>query len=481
MTIVGREDEIEFLHDVFESRKAEFLAIYGRRRVGKTYLIREFFKDKGIYFELTGIKDATKSSQLKNFVTIYSDTFLRGDRIAPPKDWNDALNILRVEIEKTDESQKVIIFFDELPWLASRKSGFLEALDLFWNRYMSSRKNIILVICGSAAEWMIKKIVSNKGGLHNRLTRPPINLKPFTLKQTKQYLDAIGVHLEQKQIIDLYMALGGVAYYLNLVSKGKSSSQVISDLFFSNQAPLLSEFRNLFDSLYDNSQKHIEVIKLLAQTKQGLTQTDIFNKVKNMSPGGGAVLVLEELENCGFVHRVHDFGKKKKDARYRLIDGFTLFYLKWVEGQGEFSEHFWMRKKGSASYNTWAGYAFENLCFLHYREILRALEITVVAETKSGWRYLPAKDDIDDGAQIDLVIDRADKCINLCEIKFYEDELMISKAYAQALRKKKSCFKEKTGTRKTLFMTMITTYGVKKDQHYLDVIDGQIKMDSLFE
>ena len=219
----------------------------------------------------------------------------------------------------------------------------------------------------------------------------------------------------------------------------------------------------------------------MAQTKQGLTQTDIFNKVKNMSPGGGAVLVLEELENCGFVHRVHDFGKKKKDARYRLIDGFTLFYLKWVEGQGEFSEHFWMRKKGLASYNTWAGYAFENLCFLHYREILRALEITVVAETKSGWRYLPAKDDIDDGAQIDLVIDRADKCINLCEIKFYEDELMISKAYAQALRKKKSCFKEKTGTRKTLFMTMITTYGVKKDQHYLDVIDGQIKMDSLFE
>ncbi|MDP3705038.1 MAG: ATP-binding protein [Legionellaceae bacterium] len=481
MAIVGREKEVGFLNHVFESRKPEFLAIYGRRRVGKTYLIREFFKDKGIYFELTGIKDATKSSQLKNFSTVYSDTFLRGDRIPPPKDWDDALNVLRIEIEKTDESKKIIIFFDELPWLASRKSGFLEALDLFWNRYMSSRENIILVICGSAAEWMIKKIISNKGGLHNRLTQPPVNLMPFTLKQTKQYLDAIGVHLEQKQVIDLYMALGGVAYYLSLVSKGKSSSQVISDLFFANQAPLLSEFRNLFDSLYDNPQKHIDVIKLLAQTRQGLTQTDIFNKVKNMSPGGGAVLVLEELENCGFVHRVHDFGKKKKDARYRLIDGFTLFYLKWVEGQGEFSEHFWMRKKGSASYNTWAGYAFENLCFLHYRDILRALEITVVAEAKSGWRYLPLKADPDEGAQIDLVIDRADKCINLCEIKFYDDELMISKAYAQVLRRKKSCFKEKTGTRKTLFMTMITTYGVKMDQHYLEVVDGQIKMDALFE
>lgn len=480
MSIVGRQKETARLDDIFASKKPEFFAIYGRRRVGKTYLVREFFKDKGVYFELTGIKNATKSSQLKNFSVVFSDTFLRGDHIAPPKDWDDALNILRKEIEKNSESQKMIIFFDELPWLASRKSGFLEALDLFWNRYMSSRKNIILIICGSAAEWMIKKIVSNKGGLHNRLTQPPMNLMPFTLKQTEQYLESMGVHLERKQVVDLYMALGGVAYYLNLVPKGKSSAEIISNLFFVKQAPLLSEFRNLFDSLYENPQKHIEVIKLLAQTRQGLTQTEIFNKVKNLSPGGGAVQVLEELENCGFVHRVHDFGKKKKDARYRLIDGFTLFYLKWVEGQGEFSEHFWMRKKGSVSYNTWAGYAFENLCFLHYREILRALEITVVAEAKSGWRYLPAKSDTDDGVQIDLLIDRADRCINLCEIKFYDEELMISKAYAQILRKKKSCFKEKTGTKKTLLMTMITTYGVTKDQHYLDVVDGQIKLDALF-
>ena len=291
MAIVGREQETLLLTEVLESKKPEFLAIYGRRRVGKTYIVREFFKDKGVYFELTGIKNSTKSSQLKNFSVAYSDTFLRGDRIVPPKDWDDALNILRKEIEKTPESQKMIIFFDELPWLASRKSGFLEALDLFWNRYMSSRKNIILVICGSAAEWMIKKIVSNKGGLHNRLTRPPINLMPFTLKQTEQYLESMDVHLERKQVVDLYMALGGVAYYLNLVSRGKSSSEIISDLFFVKQAPLLSEFRNLFDSLYDNPHKHIEVIKFLAQTKQGLTQTEIFNKVHNMSPGGGAVLV----------------------------------------------------------------------------------------------------------------------------------------------------------------------------------------------
>jgi hypothetical protein len=481
MSIVGREKEVSLLTQVLDSQKPEFLAIYGRRRVGKTYLVREFFKNQGIYFELTGIKDAAKSSQLKNFSVVYSDTFLRGERIDPPKDWVDALNILRKAIEKNPDSQKVIVFVDELPWLASRKSGFLEALDLFWNRYMSSRKNVVLIICGSAAEWMIRKIVSNKGGLHNRLTQPPINLMPFTLKQTEQYLASMHVHLERKQIVDIYMALGGVAYYLNLVPRNKSSAEVISDLFFIKQAPLLSEFHNLFTSLYNNPQKHVDVIKVLAQTRQGLTQTEIFSKVKSLSPGGGAVLVLEELENCGFVHRIQDFGKKKKDARYRLIDGFTLFYLKWVEGQGEFGEHFWVRKKGSASYHTWAGYAFENLCFLHYREILRALELSVVAEAKSGWRYLPAQEDSDDGIQIDLLIDRADKCINLCEIKFYDDELILSKAYAQLLRKKKMCFKEKTGTKKTLFTTMITTYGVRKDKYYLDAVDGQLTMDDLFE
>ncbi len=481
MAIVGREKEILLLTDVLESKKSEFIAIYGRRRVGKTYLIREFFNDKGGYFELTGRKNASKSSQLKNFATVFSDLFLRGDRILAPKDWDDALDILRKEIEKNSESKKVIIFFDELPWLASRKSGFLDALDLFWNRYMSFRKNIILVICGSAAEWMIKKIVSNKGGLHNRLTKPPVNLMPFTLKQTEQYFQSMDVRLERKQIVDLYMALGGVAYYLNLVPRGKSSSEVISDLFFVRQAPLLSEFRNLFDSLFDNPQKHIDVIKVLAKTQQGFTQTEIFSKVKSLSPGGGAVLILEELENSGFVYRIHDFGKKKKDARYRLIDGFTLFYLKWVEGQGEFGEHFWARQSGSARYHTWAGYAFENLCFLHYREILRALEITVIAEAKSGWRYLPTSGSEDDGAQIDLLIDRADKCINLCEIKFYDDQLTISKVYAQVLKRKKNCFKEKTGTRKTLFTTMITTYGVKKDKYYMDAVDGQLTMDALFE
>ena len=480
MSIVGREKECDFLRDVLASERAEFIAIYGRRRVGKTYLINEFFQDKGVYFELIGRKKATRSAQLYNFMTVLSDVFYQGGPVEALKNWDEALNALRRKIDELDPDKKIILFFDELPWLSSKKSGFLEALDLFWNRYMSRKRNVILIVCGSAAEWMIKKVISNKSGLHNRLTRPSINLKPFTLKETESYLTSRGVYLDRKQIVDIYMALGGIAYYLDLVPKGKSSAEIISALFFTEGAPLLREFDNLFHSLYDNAEKHIQIIKALSQTVQGLTQTELFNKVKTLSVGGSSVDVLEELEHCGFISLLPEFGKKKKETRYRLIDAFTLFYLKWVDGVAEVPEIYWMRVKGSPRYYIWAGYAFENVCFQHYPQIISTLGLSVVAEVRSSWRFIPPPQSEEKGAQIDLIIDRADSCINLCEIKFYNDELIIDKDYAKVLLTKKSCFKEKTKTRKTVFLTMITPYGVKKEANYFNCVDGQLTLDALF-
>ncbi|MEI6806737.1 MAG: ATP-binding protein [Myxococcaceae bacterium] len=470
--LIGRKKEITLLQDILQSNLPEFIAIYGRRRVGKTYLISEFFKDKGIYFELTGRKIANKSAQLSNFSTVFADTFNQGKQSESPKDWDQALNILRYKINEIDDSKKIILFFDELPWLASRKSGFLEALDLFWNRYMSRKNNIIVIVCGSAAEWMIKKIVSNKSGLHNRLTKPPINLMPFSLKETEDYLASRGVLLDRKQIVDIYMALGGVAYYLNLVPRGKSSAEVISNLFFSEAAPLLTEFHRLFNSLYDNPERHLEIIETLAQTHQGMTQTKLFHQVKKLSPGGSAVAVLQELEHCGFISTIPQYGKIKKETYYRLMDPFSLFYLKWVKNIKNIPENYWTRKKASQSYNAWAGYAFENLCFQHYPQIIKALELSVVATPKSSWSSKEA--------QIDLIIDRADKCINLCEIKFWDDEFVIDKDYAQVLNHKKQIFKSTTQTKKSLFTTLITTYGVKKDKNYLNSVDSQLTLDALF-
>ena len=470
--LVGRKKEIEILTEIMKSNASELVAIYGRRRVGKTYLISEFFRNKGLFFELTGRKDATKSAQLRNFATVFADAFNQGKRADIPKDWDEALSALRYQIEALGNSGKVIIFFDELPWLASKKSGFLEAFDLFWNRYMSRCNNVILIVCGSAAEWMIKKVVSNKSGLHNRLTRPPINLMPFTLGETEAYLESRGVMLDRKQIVDIYMAVGGVAYYLNLVKKGKSSTEIISDLFFTENAPLMTEFHRLFNSLYDNPHRHLEVIRVLATVREGLTKIELFRRVKSLSPGGSAVSVLQELENCGFLMSIPPYGKKKKDTFYRLIDEFSLFYLKWVNGIKRVGEYYWVQKKSSQSYHTWSGYAFENLCFQHYPQIVKAMGLSVVADAKSGWRGK--------GAQIDLIIDRADKCINLCEIKFYDEQVVIDQNYAQTLQGKRVAFKNQTGTKKTLFTTLITTYGVKEEKFYFGAVDNQLSLDALF-
>lgn len=478
MKVFGRQKEIQIFDKLMESASAEFIAVYGRRRIGKTYLIQQYFQEKGIYFELTGRYKAPRKLQLYNFARVYADVFNAGAREAPPKNWDDAFDQLRKKIEKQNTSQKVIVFLDELPWLATTKSGFLEALDFFWNRYFSRDPRFILIVCGSAAAWMIKKIITNKSGLHNRLTRPSIKLMPFTLGETEEYLKAHNIFLDRKQIVTTYMAIGGVAYYLNLVSQGKSSTEIINELFFSKLAALRLEFHELFSSLYQNAGRHIAVIKALAMTRQGLTQEELVEKVKELSTGGGLGTVLDELEHCGFIMKLRAFGKKKKEARYRLIDAYTLFYLKWVENTDEMGDAYWLRKMESSAYHVWAGYAFENICFQHYAEIIEALKISVVAEAKSGWSFKGNADE--PGAQIDLIIDRADKSINLCEIKFYEGEFVIDKAYAEVLRRKKAVFRAKTKTRKSLFVTMISPYGVTKNSLYFDVVNHQLSMDALF-
>lgn len=477
--IIGREKEIEQLSAVLNSASAEFIAIYGRRRVGKTYLMHQYFQDKGIYFELTGRKDASKNQQLNNFSQTYRDVF--NEKINP-KDWDEAFYALKEKIVDqaavSEKPQKVILFLDELPWLATAKSGFLEALDFFWNRYFSRLAHCILIVCGSAAEWMIKKIIANKAGLHNRLTRPPIQLMPFTLHETERYLLARHITMERKQIIDIYMALGGVAYYLNLIPQGKSSTEIIHQLFFVDKAFLRTEFYHLFSSLYQHSEKHVKIIQLLATTRQGLVQSEIINKIPGLSSGGGIMTVLEELEQCGFILKLQAYGKKKKEAHYRLIDAFSLFYLKWVADIGETGEAYWLRKKGTAAYYTWAGYAFENICFQHYPVIIKALELSVVAEAKSGWVF--KGNEQMQGVQIDLIIDRSDQSMNICEIKFYDDEWIMNKDDAIILKRKKQVFREVTKTKKAVFITVISTYGVKKNAIYLDCVDQQLTMDVLF-
>lgn len=481
-TIIAREKELAELEDIFHSNYPEFLAIYGRRRVGKTFLISEFFCNKGLYFELTGIKDASIATQLKNFATAFSDLFFRGKPITPPENWFDAFTQLRYQIEKYEGDRRIILFFDELPWLASQQSKFLQALEHFWNRYMSRDKRVILIICGSATAWMIRNILDARGGLHGRVTRT-IRLMPFNLIETERFLKSRNIDLDRKQIIEIYMAMGGVGQYLAQVKRGRSSSQIIQEVCFSESGYLAKEFYRLYTSLFDNYEHHTAIIKALASHSIGLTRDDLLKKVGLMS-GGTASKVLNELEESGFILSVPSFGKHKTGWIFRLIDPFSLFYLKWIEKAnlkiGQIEDNYWTKQQISQSWAIWAGYAFENICMTHVDQIKWALGLSGVSSTQSQWLFRPTKESFEKGAQIDLIIARADNCINLCEVKFYKSEFNLKADYAQVLENKKKIFREQTKTKKTLFTTLITSYGAKKNKNFFRVIDQQLSMHDLF-
>ena len=476
--IIAREKELEILHSMLHSKKPEFLAVYGRRRVGKTFLIREFFCDKGIYFHITGVKGASTAKQLRSFTDEFKRVF--GGTIKTPKNWQEAFFLLRDAINTMAGLQRIILFFDELPWLTGHSSGFLQDLDHLWNRHLSSNHRILLIVCGSSATWMIRKITQNKGGLHGRLTAT-IQLKPFNLLETEKFLKNQGVNFDRKQVIDIYMALGGIPKYLSYVERGLSSLQIINKICFSG--PLVNEFNELYSSLFENHERYVAIIRALASKTHGLTKTEI-SAATGITSGGGLKTMLEALEQSDFIMAIPDLGKIKKNLRYRLVDEYSLFYIDWIEpaktaNLGGADPYFWITRGNSPEVRAWSGYAFESLCMRHINSLKQALGIFGVATHASGWSYKP-KENSEKGAQIDLVIDRADHCINLCEIKFSSDTFTINKNYESELRRRKALFIEKTSSRKTIFLTFITPYGINKESGYFGIADKELTMDDLF-
>ncbi len=477
----GRENEKKQLKELLDSDKAEFLAIYGRRRVGKTYLINEFCKDKGIYFEITGSKKAPKSEQIGNFYREFTALFPEKQEDTQPKNWGAALHLLKNALAEIPENQKIILFFDELPWLSSPRSGFLRALDYFWNRHISRMRNIKLIVCGSAAAWMIHHVINDKGGLYGRLSGQ-MRLEPFTLGEVENLLIAKGIRLDRKQLISLYMAIGGIPKYLNFVKPGMSAAHMLNEFCFKPQGFLFQEFPKLFKSLFDSAERHMSVIKVLAENRYGLSQSEVFDKAR-LSEGGHSSATLQELEESGFIMSFPQYGKNTKDKHWRLIDEYSLFYLTWIEKMRSSILHktdpdYWMKNQSSQKWLTWAGYSFENICLKHVMKIKSALGLAGVSTIETQWSFHGDKKN--EGAQIDLVIDRADNCINLCEIKFSNNVYVPTKQDQESLERNLRVFQREMGTRKTIFITMITPYGVEENTYYIGTVQNQLTMDDLF-
>lgn len=471
----GRKKEQKVLQKALESGEAEMVSVIGRRRIGKTFLIKRFYKDH-IVFELTGTKGAPLAEQLQNFA--YSLQLASGNSllVKAPSDWMESFFLLINYLKKLPSDRKHVVFLDELPWLATHKSGFLRALSFFWNSWAATQ-NIVLVICGSAASWMIQKIVNDTGGLHNRITRR-IHLKPFTLAETEQYLKSKQVNLNRYQLLQLYMAMGGIPHYLKEIEPGKSAAQQIEDICFSGTGLLREEFSNLYAALFEHADSHVAVIRALAQKRQGMDRSDII-RLAQLPNGGGVTKVLKELNQSGFIEVYYPFGKKKKDKLYRLTDEYSLFYLQFIEKHGHDRSDIWRHLSQTQEYKIWCGYAFENLCLKHLPQIKQALSIGGVYAIASS--FLKKGTATEKGAQIDLLLDRNDQVIHIFEVKFHNKPFVVSKEYAQRLKNKLEVFEATTKTRKHLFMTLITTFGITPNEHSLGLVDQVLTMDDLFQ
>ena len=469
--MIGRIEETQLLTRLFNSEESEFVAVYGRRRVGKTYLIRETLESRFSFIH-TGLPCVSTRKQLSHFFKSLKDCGYAGKKL--PKDWFEAFEMLKATVSSRMEKRKVV-FIDELPWMDSARSDFLIALEALWNEWASPRKDILFIVCGSASSWIVNKLFKDKGGLHNRITAR-ILLKPFTLHECELYLQSRGIDMTRNDIAECYMAIGGIPYYWRHLTRGCSLAQNFDGMFFSDSAPLKGEFAELYASLFKNAPLYMKIVSALATKKVGMTRLEM-TQAANIADAGIVSDALETLEENGFIRRYRFFGKKKRESVYQLIDNFTLFHFQFLEDV-TMDQHFWTNTISSARQAAWRGLAFERLCLQHAEQMRKALGIAGVHTEIYAWRH--AADAVyPKGAQIDLILDRADNVINICEMKYAKGRYLLDKETLDDLNEKAEVFRAVSKTGKAIHLTMVTSNGLVANA-YANQIPSEITLADLF-
>ncbi len=472
--MTGRAAQTKAMTDALKAKRSTFAAITGRRRVGKTYLIREVYKDHMCY-SITGIQHADIQTQINNFMLKLAEYSNTSIIVGEVSNWQQAFIAFKSYLLQLPKNKKHVIFIDELPWIATPKSGFIQLLAHLWNDYLSQEKHFILVVCGSATSWITNKIINDKGGFHNRITLP-IHLKPFTLAETKSFLESKHIKFTHTGIAEIYMTLGGLPYYLEQIKRGESVSAALERICFSETGILKHEYKNLYRALFTHAENHEAVVAVLAQSHQGLTREDIVKKSK-VKAGGPFTRTMNDLVLSGFVEEIAPFGKKKRGSLYRLMDEFSIFYHKFMKGNEKKDASIWQSISQSQKYKIWKGFAFETLCMKHVNEIKAVLGIKGVYTETS--RFSNPGDAAGEGFQIDLLIDRKDATINLCECKFYESNFSINHKYAQEMKLRKVHFAQQTASKKMLINTFIANEDLIENEYSLEVVDAFIHVREL--
>lgn len=475
-SVIAREQEVSLLESIYSSKKPEFVAVYGRRRVGKTYLVKELFSRKKncIFATITGMKDGALEEQIRHFLASIAEAFLPGTvKLEPQVKWTQAFCTLHDLINSVSEKKKIVLFFDELPWMATPNSKLLSTLEYFWNQYWSTKKNIKLIVCGSATSWILKNIVNNKDGLYNRITET-LYVKPFTLKQTKFFMKKKATYLNDAQVLEIYSILGGIPFYLSKIMKKQSAIKTIGELGFRQNSFLLQEFDKLYATLFDDAQSYIDIVTILAKHHEGLDQENI-SKHLQIASGGSLTEKLTILEQSDFIIRLKSYSHRKKGFFYKLMDEYSLFYLRWLApfkdslSTNSLSPGYWEKKRLSPAGYNWAGYAFETICYKHIKELRRAFNLSETA-IASAWRYTPRKNPNESGAQIDLLFDCEDGIILIIELKNTKNSYVFDKLQAENLLQKGKIFKTKTKTPKEILYGILSANKIKKTLYTEEII-----------
>lgn len=477
--LIGRKKEAKELKQVYLSRKAEFVAIYGRRRVGKTFLVDEVLKGK-ITFRHAGLSpvdEQGKSNNLKQQLQhFYQSLLLQGaPRSHCPKNWLEAFFMLEMHLQQTSNGRRQVVFLDELPWMDTPRSGFVTALESFWNGWACHRPNMMLVVCGSANSWMLDNLVNNHGGLYGRTTYE-IKLSPFSLFECEQFYRRHGILMSRYDIAQANMILGGIPYYMNYFVREKSLAQNIDNLFFTAEAKLRDEFYRLFESVFSKPDEMMRIVRFLASRRCGYNREEIVRGTR-LTDNGELSKLLKALVASDFISKYIPFGESKRNSHYKLIDPFCLFYLRFVDEQASIDPEFWMNNVLSSKINAWRGFAFEDLCFRHIDNIKRALNIAAVSSVQSAWSL--AGDDEQEGSQIDLLIHRKDNVVNMCEMKFYSDDFSVNKSYHKKLVRRTNSLLEHLPRKTVIHSVLVTTYGLVYNEYSSDFI-ATITLDDLF-
>ena len=461
--IIGRKQEIEELERLYYSDRAEFVAVYGRRRVGKTFLIKQALKDR-FTFQHTGISPVDQQdeknrmkTQLESFYYSMLNQGLEGFK--QPKTWMEAFFQLTQLLQKLDNGQRMVIFIDELPWMDTPRSAFLSAFESFWNGWCTGHDNVMLVVCGSATSWMLSNLSRNKGGLYGRVTNE-IKVSPFTLKECEEYFEHENIELSRYDIVQSHMVFGGIPYYLSYFRKGYSFEQNTDMILFGSKPRLKDEFNRLFRAIFTNAEDCKKIIRRLSKRNYGFTREEIASAT-GLPLGGGLSDTLTALAESDFIVRYSPYGKGTGEY-YKLIDNFCLFWLKYVEPNQD-NATFVNDNFTADAMKGWRGVAFEQVCWQHIRQIKHGLGIEGVKSSISAWNV--KGDDQKAGAQVVLLIMRDDNIVNLCEMKFSSSPYAIDNEEETKMLHRVDVLKDTLSSKQRVHLTLVTIYGLVPGKH----------------